>query len=567
MGLTIVHGYLFWLCSWWNAPHASFLHSALHLIREGSLHLLTPEETVYNTICFWYPNLLAHLLAIGMVADDGVVSALKLSAYLPQYLVFLGIALLFRLVQCRPVEVPWVAWGIVACLCTYALFRITIDLSTDSPALLLVTAFTVCLCRFHRDPGTKSVLALLLAFVAVSCFRQFSGIIIGVSLAAFWMTRNGWGVLVGFLRTWNLRTIVAVCCVTLVASFHWPLTILAKTGDPFYPNNTAIFSGFRQQTWHQRYPESFGQPHPRASENPIAIEDRPPETTQTAFIIQPALSLLYNFLSIDQKVWDGRDVLKFLRGFLYSYTIPTLLTLTTILGAVTFLITRRPGVKELPRDRLCAPMFALCMAAALIVLSTVKFFYYKLLYMFYPPVLVLSLVCLRRLRQPRRIVSSVLLVLQTCVFVGGLLYANMGFESTKWGIPRWLILGDTTSLNSFQTRAMFDAAVRMRERLAVDHQVLLHFHPEPGQQAAVYVGLTYYWEDYHYEQMRCESLWQARTKEEVISFLRSRGIGGIVATGLDLAADRMPGRQHALVRMLKNRDEAFVFDEDFAFLR
>ncbi|SVC79835.1 uncharacterized protein METZ01_LOCUS332689, partial [marine metagenome] len=236
-------------------------------------------------------------------------------------------------------------------------------------------------------------------------------------------------------------------------------------------------------------------------------------------------------------------------------------------GAVAFLITRRPGVKELPRDRLCAPMFALCMAAALIVLSTVKFFYYKLLYMFYPPVLVLSLVCLRRLRQPRRIVSSVLLVLQTCVFVGGLLYANMGFESTKWGIPRWLILGDTTSLNSFQTRAMFDAAVRMRERLAVDHQVLLHFHPEPGQQAAVYVGLTYYWEDYHYEQMRCESLWQARTKEEVISFLRSRGIGGIVVTGLDLAADRMPGRQHALVRMLKNRDEAFVFDEDFAFLR
>ena len=165
-------------------------------------------------------------------------------------------------------------------------------------------------------------------------------------------------------------------------------------------------------------------------------------------------------------------------------------------------------------------------------------------------------------------ISPLLCILQGIVFVGLLLYSNLGVEASKWAVPQYILNGDKSALNSFQTLQYYEASQRAKKRIGTDKLRVMYFHPEPGAQVSLYLDRSYFWQDVHYAQTPwLKELCYMETRDEILTYLKRNRIGVIVLSGIGYRTYMKIDGAHRLIRMLDEHDAEFEFDPPFVFVK
>jgi|GEM_PF-3018496 len=559
---VVLYCRIFWVSSYDNAPNPTFIQNAFYLLRTGSFHFLTPAEDVYDTMGFWYPPLLSYVISLGgMPFHARVADMLRFVSLLGPYLIFIPFLAWLEQFQRRSAVQLIAAWSLIALLCTYSWFRITTDVSTDTPAFLAIVGLYLWLDVFLKKPCPRVFLGVCATLAGVCWMRQYAApimLIFSCVLLTFPRVREALGALWVTFRV----TMMLIVCGMIFAASLWYAQVFIRSGDPFYPYSSTI-AGVLKKSGIQPLRE-----HPMTAGDPSIVLSPVTEKTHNGKSsrvdwLSPNKGLLYNFFSIDTHA-ASRWWTKALRGFVFSYTIPSSISLLFI-GGIICLFARKK--EEGITDNLNLVSNALLLSGVIFVAAAG--FYYKMLYWFMPAMLVLGYRGLLAFFPQRRMSKTlgVLLFVQAGIFIGLFFYKNVGLSSQPWVMIKVLAKKDMKAYDDFRAYSMYQSALRARRRLQQSTGSLMHFHPEPGEQVSLFLDRSYYWQEEHYHNWReYRDLYEAKDREHLLRLLRERNLTAFVMTGLGFytASEAQP---HLLPKLLAAHDPAFEYDEPFAFLK
>ena len=566
---------VFWITSYSNCPNPTFIQGALYMVREGKIYFAIPQLDVLDTEVFWYPNLLSHLASIGILfSNKSLEYTLIYFSILAPYLIFLGIVAWIDLFKDNLKHILIAVWLSIMIFCTYAWFVISMEISTDTPVFLIISALYVWMLHLFSKKNIQGYIGVGLTLVTVFWFRQFAGFMV-IMAGLFLLFYKDWrGVLGSVFRIHKSFFIIFSLIIMLFASM-WYLELYARTGNPTYPYSSKASSFL--------FPPVKRWPHISPMSANAYVKTEETEMSKAGIkkllvddLTSPTYGLLYSFFSIDQDIVHKHNYLKIARGVFFGYTIPTLVTILCLLGLIVFIKNREN--KEFPDD-LTAPQRFMLRISFAFVLAFVLFihfngFYYKMLYLLTPAILMFAYLGLLSLFKKKdwNIVFRILSVMQVLVFVFLFLMKNVGSSRENWAVPRYLIKRDTGAYDAFKAYSYYRAAQRARIILKDSNAQIMHFHPEPGEQVSLFLYRDYYWNELHYNNyLENLDLYRAKTKNELLDILRKRNIKVFVTTylgqRLEQWQDLDPQAKHLLLILLINKDDAFGYDPPFAYLK
>lgn len=558
----------FWITSMFNASPPTIFQTALHMMRSGKIHFLTPQQDVFDTFSLWYPNLLSHLSAFGLVFLKATPeNVMRYGSLLGAYLTSIAFAAWVELFSQSRRKILNTIWSLTALMCTYAFFRIAVDMSVDTVALMLIAAFFGWIYYFYTSRSFKAFLGLVLNFIALCWFRQFAGPIIALTFVLLFCFKS-WRQLVVFsIKKFKFIFFVVLAIALFMASL-WYVDVYKLTGRPFYPfgSNLNIFKA--KSDWPNGRPMNVDS---------CRVETKSPlvSAIKTSFfnsvnLFSPAYGVIYSFFSIDEAaIKEKKVLLKLVRGLVFGYTVPTAVTVFFIIGLISFLVNKRgkgsdPGPERFLQEVSFVLIVALCFFIA------VSRFYYKMLYMTIPAFLILAYAGFKFLDRFKNIEKLLKIIcwLQVIIFLGLFFYRAVGTSPDAWAIPRYIASGDPSAYNSLKAYSYYQAAQRAKVRLKNYTGQVLHFHNEPGMEVNFYLDKTYYWQDLHYHNCRKhQDLYKAMDEDEVLEILRRKNIKVFILTGKSSITTTQDDK-HLIYKMLfKDKHQAFDYDEPFAYLK
>lgn len=497
-----VYSLKFWVVSNDNSLHAHYLQSAWYILEKGRYFFLKPSQDNALNFNFWYPNFNAHLNLFGACLLNWE-QAIRFNAALGSFICWSGYStLLFFLCQDAGFSSKFAVVVLVASLCSYSLFKIGPEISTDTPVLLFVPVWLHYLFRALSQRSEKFFFAAFATALLSFSFRFHAGfvLILASLLAVLPEGRKAvQRVLLG--SSWKY---IGAMVLILLGAVHWYGILYLKTGNPFHPRQPSS-----QWLCFQTRPEYLLEENwERSMRNVPPSAPGPEGKAMKSF-------LLYHFFALAPDAVHEKNWLKMTRGLFHGFTFSS--GLTVLAGIGIFLASWR--------DQKMSAFPVVLLLFSLFIFIVLGGIHYKFFYMISPAMIYFSIVTLRMLEGKYPWLLTSLGGLFGGVFIISYLMTGFGSEPVRWSVLKSLaIWREVPQVKSYD---LFKLCQKLKPILKPGDRIL-SFSIEPGFQLNYYLHNGYYFEDYCYGLSNTEGLHTAPSEEAAMEWLREHQIRWIV---------------------------------------